>query len=181
MFEQYTDKTRNTGPVEFNIRTVAPADLPALAEIRQARTGGEVSTHLAGFAREMQMIWDAKQSYLHVADNTTEIIGYGRTTYFTPSDKAPDNIAPEGWYLNGLVVKDKYRRQGVGTRLTQIRLDWISQRKPEAYYVVNARNRVSIELHKKVGFREITRDFYYPGIIFEGGIGVLYRINFSLA
>jgi len=56
-------------------------------------------------------------------------------------------------------------------------LNWIAQRDRYAYYFANAQNRVSIELHEQFGFMELTQDFTYPGVTFEGGIGILFRVE----
>ena len=46
-----------------------------------------------------------------------------------------------------------------------------------AYFVVNAANRASIDLHRELGFTEVTRDFDFPGITFTGGEGALFTAN----
>jgi len=42
----------------------------------------------------------------------------------------------------------------------------------EIWYFTNA---ASLLLHYRLGFREVTRDFTYPGVTFTGGVGVLCR------
>jgi hypothetical protein len=56
----------------------------------------------------------------------------------------------------------------------------IAGRAPEAWYVTNARNHRSLRLHERLGFREVTRDFVFPGVTFEGGVGVLSRAELAL-
>jgi len=48
-----------------------------------------------------------------------------------------------------------------------------------AWYFTNARNEASLRLHRELGFREVTRDFSYPGVTFEGGVGILSSVQFS--
>jgi len=43
------------------------------------------------------------------------------------------------------------------------------------YYFVNVRNRASIALHEAFGFREVTRDFHFPNVTFQGGVGALFE------
>jgi hypothetical protein len=52
---------------------------------------------------------------------------------------------------------------------------WIFEHVPEAWYFTNARNHASLALHAKLGFVEVTRDFSYPNVSFDGGVGVLGR------
>ena len=68
---------------------------------------------------------------------------------------------------------DAWRRAGVGRALTEARLAWIAERAERAYYFTNARNQTSLDLHRKLGFKELTRTFTGPGIAFDGGQGVL--------
>lgn len=42
------------------------------------------------------------------------------------------------------------------------------------FYLTNARNLVSIDLHRAFGFEEHTRDFVFPGAEFHGGTGILF-------
>jgi GNAT superfamily N-acetyltransferase len=73
------------------------------------------------------------------------------------------------------VVDPNRRRQGIGSALTRARLEWVFERADSVFYVVNATNRASIDLHAKQGFEEVTRDFDLPGVTFVGGHGVLCR------
>ena len=62
--------------------------------------------------------------------------------------------------------------------LTRRRLGWIAGRgATEAYYFANAQNLASIDLHAKLGFVELTRDFHVPGATFAGGVGILFRVQ----
>ncbi len=44
-------------------------------------------------------------------------------------------------------------------------------------FVVNARNSPSIELHKELGFTLESTKFHMPGVEFEGGAGLLFRLD----
>lgn len=69
--------------------------------------------------------------------------------------------------------------RGIGLALTRYRLKWIAERADHAYYFANTRNHASIDLHTRLGFTELTRDFVFPGVSFTGGQGVLHRIEFK--
>lgn len=112
---------------------------------------------------------------LHVAEDAGRIVGYARASRWTPPADAPPNAAPSGWYLLGLVVTPEYRRRGIGRALTVARLNAIAARASEVWYFVNARNRSSLDLHATLGFAEVTRDFWFPGLTFDGGEGILAR------
>ncbi|WP_233120802.1 N-acetyltransferase [Tessaracoccus sp. ZS01] len=84
--------------------------------------------------------------------------------------------APDGWYLTGVVVDPTVRRGGVGLRLTEARLEALRVRGTETvWYFATARNTVSLDLHRRLGFRDVTREFSISGVSFDGGEGVLSR------
>jgi aminoglycoside 6'-N-acetyltransferase I len=84
-------------------------------------------------------------------------------------------VAPEGYYMGGLLVSTRWRRHGIAEALTRARMAWIFERASEAWYVTNARNTASLMRHAKLGFGEVRRDFSFPGVSCDGGVGVLGR------
>jgi ribosomal protein S18 acetylase RimI-like enzyme len=150
-----------------------------LGEIEAAREGGEAAEYASKLERAITS-WSATgQGLILVAEHGDRLVALAKARHFTPPDDAPANRAPRGWYLSGVIVVPEYRRRGIARRLTWARLDWIRERDRWAFYFANARNRVSIELHREFGFVELTRDFTYPGATFEGGIGVLFRVELT--
>jgi ribosomal protein S18 acetylase RimI-like enzyme len=109
------------------------------------------------------------------------VAGFGRIRFLRPAleDAAP-HPAPDGWYLAGLIVAPERRRQGIGAALTRERLAWIAERADEAFYFASASNRASIALHRRFGFVEVTRTFSVPGVRFERGDGVLFRLSLRM-
>ena len=121
---------------------------------------------------------DVKYSdrYLAVAESRGAIIGYGRARLFEPEPQAPSDTAPRGYYLTGVYVDPSRRRGGIGDALTRTRLEWIGEHAADAWFFANARNTASIELHRRFGFEEVTRDFSFPGLTFDAGTGILFRL-----
>ena len=115
--------------------------------------------------------------HLVVAESRGAIIGYGRSGLFEPEPEAPADTAPHGYYLTGVFVATSQRRRGIGAALTQARLDWISDRAAESWFFANAHNTPSIKLHQQFGFQEVTRQFSFPGLTFDGGEGILFRLR----
>jgi ribosomal protein S18 acetylase RimI-like enzyme len=114
---------------------------------------------------------------LLVASLEGTFAGYGRLLRFEAPADAPANVAPAGWYLVGLLVASACRRRGVGLELTRARMAWVFERADEAWFFANARNGASLGLHARLGFEEVTRDFVFPGVSFDGGVGVLGRVR----
>lgn len=124
---------------------------------------------------------DLAQSERHlvVAESPNGVIGYGRARLFEPASNAPADTAPPGYYLTGVFVVPGERGSGIGSALTQARIDWIRERAADAWFFANARNAASIELHGRLGFEEVTRHFSFPSLTFEGGEGILFRLLFD--
>jgi ribosomal protein S18 acetylase RimI-like enzyme len=113
--------------------------------------------------------------FVVVASAAGELVGYGRCARFDRSPDAPPDVAPDGYYMGGLLVAPQLRRRGIAEALTRARMAWTFERAPEVWYFTNARNLASIALHAKLGFGEVTRTFSYPNVSFDGGVGVLGR------
>lgn len=106
-------------------------------------------------------------------DGSTTMVGWAQTHHHTTVVDA----APAGHYLGGLTVDPDWRRQGIATALTDARMAWISQRAEQVYYVVNATNDASINLHRHWSFVEVARAPQLTGILFTGGTGILMRAS----
>lgn len=120
---------------------------------------------------------DMTDRLLVVAVQGQLVIGYGRAGRFEPPEDAPDNVAPAGYYLMGLVVDRAHRRQGFGAALTTYRLEWLAGRTNQAWYFADVRNPVSVALHESVGFRTVTTDFWFPGFVEGDEQHVLCRLD----
>ena len=159
------------------IRLGAEPDLPAIAAITAEREGDSPERRRSSAEEFLRQSRSTDRSSLFVAELLGEVIGFGQCSYFVPLENALRPVAPEGWYLAGLIVAPKFRRRRVGLQLTRARLQWIAQRANCAYYFANAKNLVSLELHQKLGFEELTRNFFYAGATFAGGDGIFLAIK----
>jgi ribosomal protein S18 acetylase RimI-like enzyme len=121
------------------------------------------------------------EHHLVVAEIGGAIVGYGRARFFESDADAPADTVPAGYYLTGLFVVPDLRRHGIGLGLTEARLGWIRGRAAEAWYFANSRNAGSIELHRRLGFEEVSRRFSFPDLTFEGGEGILFRLRLDPA
>lgn len=163
-------------------RVATLADIGACVDLALVATANhgdakDAAVWQAAFSRDL----DDPQRHLVVAAAGDRILGYARARRLDPEAGAPSDRVPPGYYLLGLFVSQDHRRRGLGTSLTVARLDWIRQRAAEAWFFANARNLASIELHERLGFREFTRDFSFPGLEFHGGEGILFRLSFRLS
>ena len=147
-----------------------------------ARDGTATDRHYEKLAVEIVGPDIGDKRLLLIAQHCDEVVGFGRVLYCVPEAESPPNVAPEGWYLGGVVVSANHRRRGIGRELTRRRLEWLIARGVRvAWFVVNADNRASIDLHGAFGFRESTRDFVQKGVTFSGrGIGILFRAELDV-
>ena len=155
-------------PAEAIIREAHEADLPGCAILAQRRDGGDQDVWESALGADLR----AADRLLLVAISAGRPVGYasvGRQSYVRTGGRS----VPDGWFLTGLVVDPLHRRGGIGRRLTQARLQWLDGRTNKVWYFASAMNRASLELHRKLGFHEVTRDFVIPGVAFSGGVGIL--------
>jgi GNAT superfamily N-acetyltransferase len=159
-------------PDGIRTRTATPDDVPALAALRVERGDAGPEDARLNFLRLLEKA-EALDAHLLVATVDDRVAAYGTV------DRLAWPALPQGWYLGGVIVTPSMRRRGIGARLTAERLDWIATQAPQAYYFVNERNRASIDLHAKHGFREIARDIRVPGLTFTGGVGLLFQADLA--
>lgn len=159
-------------PHEHGNRDPAVTLRPAVAA--EAATIVDLESRVRGSAQSREAMADAIADPLRlvvVAVADGEVVGWGKTHHWDWSD----GPAEAGHYLGGVTVDPRCRRRGVATRLTAARMAWISERARTAWYVVNAQNRASIDLHRAWGFEEVARAEKFHTIRFSGGAGVLLR------
>ena len=175
LFADYEPARRGGAPpADLATREAQAEDVPELGALRAARDGIPEAEAAAVFG-DLLARARATQAVVLVAEVAGALAGYGA------AERLARPGLPEGWYLAGVVVAPALRRRGIGARLTADRLSWIAARAGEAYYFVNERNRASIDLHARFGFRELVRDLRVPGLTFTGGVGLLFRADLSSA
>lgn len=183
LFEEFDDTTRSPDktslPCRLLIRQARVHDAGAIGRISADREGGDVPSHAAAFRRAIEEDAFGRTSIVLVAEMEDDIIGFGKVRYLSGEYGTGEGKSPEGWYLIGVVVDPRFRRRGVGFRLTAERVRWIAERSDLAYYFSNARNRVSIALHERFGFVEVARGPEFAGVSFAGGEGILFRVDLT--
>jgi predicted N-acetyltransferase YhbS len=165
-----TDAPREAAPSQIVYGSATPADADGIARLIALREG---FTHAQAMERPLRFLHlPAETNWSAVARIDGMIVGFGRAGHVQVEG------APVGWYLNGVIVDERFRRRGIGLELTHRRLKWIGQHADEAYFFVNSLNLASIDLHARLGFQEIRRPFEFPGAHFSGGgVGVLFRAD----
>jgi aminoglycoside 6'-N-acetyltransferase I len=187
MFAPYeprpSDRPRPATGDGLLVRPATPDDAEAIAALLVEREGGNLEERGERLTSELRRSDIGEKRLLVVGEIGARVVGFGRVAYLVPAAGAPANATPEGWYLGGVMVTAAHRRRGIGHELTRRRLEWLRERGAgTAWFVVNAENRASIDLHAAFGFREVTRDFVQPGISFSGrGEGILYRVELDAA
>jgi aminoglycoside 6'-N-acetyltransferase I len=147
------------------VRRAEPSDIRAIISIEDPSGRGPLSP------AAMETAVADPDRHVVVATIDGAVIGWGKTHYWDHDD----GQAPSGHYLGGVTVLPAWRRRGVGAALTEARLEWIWNRAPEAWYVVNAANLASIELHARWNFTEVARGPRFHTTTFSGGSGLLMR------
>jgi ribosomal protein S18 acetylase RimI-like enzyme len=169
-FAAYEPKAgRGSTPANLLVREATGADVEGCVAIIMAVNGGDPAGWRGMFERTVA----AEDQALFVADVDGEIAGYARIVDHHVADDSPAGAAPGGYYLMGLAIPAGWRRRGLAAALTSARLSWAWSRTDKVFYVASLQNLASLDLHRGLGFEEVTREFSYPGIDFAGGVGVL--------
>jgi len=157
------------------VRAAEVADLDACAELIVSRTGGSAAERRGRLLADLS----DPDRYAVVAVVDSEVIGYGGVIRHEVSPTDPTTMAPTGYYLVGLIVAPAWRRHGIGELLTTQRMRWTAERADAIYYFANLANGATLDLHSRLGFREVTRDFTFPSDPLKPGTGVLLRADLS--
>ncbi len=176
--QQHSHGNQLNGRGGIRVRGATLADRDGVAALVQQEDGGPLEEHLRGFEGELTS--DRPDNLILVAEAEGRIVGFARARRFEHPPEPPENIAPEGWYLLGVTVSPAFRRRGVGTRLTQQRLEWIAERGGEVWFFTEVSNHASIALHHRFGFIEVSRDFTFPRRL-SSEPGVLFRLSLNAA
>lgn len=160
---------RRTPPPEVVCRRAGPDDDLALGALAHDHHGGDPERWRSHLRRSP----DRPDGCAFVAEHDGEVVGYGKAARCEP--RGPDDAAPAGLYLTGVVVAPAWRRHGVGAALTAARLAWARGRVEEVWAFTNARNTASLAMHERLGFVRAGTAGSYLGEPFEGGVGVLLR------
>ena len=181
LFAEYEPQIRSSLNYHVQLMPANVTHINGVARLISERNDIKIDRLVANLEKTFCRASDNQIGFqMFVAIDGCSVVGYGKCQWLsTPTIEGAFNM-PEGWYLMGMIVDPRYRRQGIGRRLCEARIRWIRQQTDAAYYYVNALNEVSIRLHKHLGFRELTRDFGFPGLSFKGGQGgVLFKADLS--
>ena len=157
------------------IRPAVAADCRRVAAIVRERDSVPLADARAHCERDVA----GTDRLLLVAMVGEEVAGFCACGSLAAAPAWPGQPRSRGWYLPGVVVRDRWRRHGIALELTRRRLEWIRERADEVYYFLERPNRASIDLHERLGFVEVTRDFAFPDASFEAGEGILFRVDLA--
>ncbi len=142
------------------VRDATEADLDASVELIAAHRGGDVDEWRRLFANALH---DGKRHFV-VALVDARVIGFGHTKLVErDASRHSEGAPPPGWYLSGVTVEPDYRRLGVGTALTRVRLDRLRGKTDFVYYAAESENIATLELHSLFGFSPTGRLVHVPG------------------
>ena len=162
---------RRTPESAISVRPARSEDLRVCAELIVSRTGGPVEK------RRQKLVADLEHPdrYTVVACADDLVVGYASVFRHDLTPEHPAGTAPSGYYLVGLIIAPDWRRQGIGELLTLDRMRWTASRADTIWYFANVANGATLDLHQRLGFEEVTRDFTFPNAPLQPGTGVLLK------
>jgi len=159
---------------EVVVEPLGREHLDACVALAVQREGGDP----AAWRTVLESALDATDRATVVAMVDGRLAGYSTVAWLAPGIGHPTTAAPDGWYLLGLVVDPRFRRRGVGRRLTAERLRWLHGRTDRVWYFVSSANQASIDLHTEFGFRLSAENVAFPGVSFTG-TGLLFGADLT--
>ena len=101
---------------DVDIRPAIASDCRGVAAIIHERDSVPIADARAHCERDLA----GKDRLVLVATVGGELAGFARAARWErPRGRLPDNVAPSGWYLLGVIVRDRFRRHGLGRELTR--------------------------------------------------------------
>ena len=101
---------------------------------------------------DLPMLMESDNSEVFVADLKGEIAGTG---YGVIEDNKSKYAEPKYGYIGFIVVKDEFRRQGIGDKILKHLLKWFKERDVfEAMLKVYDTNEGAVNLYEKLGFEK---------------------------
>jgi aminoglycoside 6'-N-acetyltransferase I len=138
------------------IREAVPQDIKGVHDVCDAGECDRWPEHIVYVQQDRLVV---------VAQTEDKLVGVAKTHFH----QEPDEGAPAGHYLGGVIVSRSYRRHGVASALTRSRLEWIWSQSRTAYYFANEHNTASIRMHEAFGFHPIGRFPSIHGVTADGG------------
>jgi ribosomal protein S18 acetylase RimI-like enzyme len=175
-FAEYQPSRPPRPPVPFVVRAGTSQDAAAVAAIDAQRARVPVGDLAQRVRLELLLAehGDPLRMVL-VAEVAGRVVAYGRAAHQEHGGAIAARTAPTGWYLTGVVVEPTSRRLGIARALTAERLRLLEQRGAgEVFYFANSRNAPTVDLHAALGFTLVAEGVAVPGVVFHGGVGMLY-------
>lgn len=154
----------------MRFRRATVADGAAIARLTHEQYGGDLAAWEVRTAAAL-----GRGEQVLVATEDDDVVAYAKAGRRLPT--GPDDPAPGGWYLTGVVVAEGWRRRGVARRLTRLLLNGLLATGEQVWSFTNARNAASLALHDDLGLTEVLRSPTLLGEEFDGGEGVLFRAD----
>ena len=156
-YEPYVQRTTPRADTAIHVAEAGPDDVAQAAALSLTVAHGPLEVWRARLARDV-----AEQGRaLIVARSDGEVLGYVRVGLVAPG---PDDTAPEGWYLTGLVVAVRWRRRGVGEALVEAACAHAALHADVVWSTYDSENLTSAALHAARGFRVVRRGHVgFPG------------------
>lgn len=169
------DPDAHGSPLPITIAPLSPEHLEGCVALAVQREGGDPAAWRASLEQGIEGA--DRATFVGLAEG--RVVGYATVGWLVPGAGDPGSQAPDGWYLLGLIVDPRFRRRGVGRRLTEERLRWLRGRTEKVWYFASSANQASIDLHSEFGFRLTTENLELPGVSFTAS-GLLFGADVAL-
>ena len=160
-------------------RLAKSEDCEQIANLTLDLTKGSFEDHLHSvFVQIKENKLEDSLTKVFVAIVEGKVVARAKLFYYDDRRIKVDFESPRGWYFNGAIVEEKFRRKGIAKSLASFRENYIKQSKKDGekvYSIVSAVNEASIKYHQAVDFLEQKRALGFLCVRLECGEGILFK------
>ena len=162
---------------EISVRLANLGDVQAIAEISERYEPKGIDKYIKSLTDQIKAnAQENSLTHMFVAELKEEVIAHANLFFFDKAILRVKYDSPSGWYLNGVIVDEKYRRLGAAKSLSLFREKYIAgtETNKVIYSIVSAENIPSIEYHKGLNFIEAQRAEGFLDVKLKCGEGILF-------
>ena len=149
-------------------------ELISLLEESSIESKKDLQVNLKGQIQNNTSESSSSRFFIGLINN--EIVSYAKIFYYSKDKMKVDFKSPDGWYTNGVFVKEEHRRKGFASSLLKARAKYAKDSSIDGilFSIVATDNNSSIKYHQNLNFNEHSRATGFLNVQLRCGEGILF-------